>query len=106
MWAIDEIYDAILDDDAYARIPAILAETAHARSAIAIALDQDMHAQGWVRHGVSDAVMARYEQQELWQHDVWSHLMSRPGYRNQTVRSDEVVDVDSFRDSVHPALAR
>lgn len=100
MSGIDEIYDGILDDAAYARIPAVLADTAQARSAIAIALDSKMEAQQWVRHAVSDEVMARYQRHELWRHDLWSHLMARPRYRNQTVRSDEVIDVESFRDSV------
>lgn len=40
--------------------------------------------------------MTRYVDLELWQHDLWSHLMGRPSYRNQAVRSDEVIDAQTF----------
>lgn len=44
--------------------------------------------------------MMRYVDLELWRHDLWSHLMARPTYRNQAVRSDEVIDAQSFCKSI------
>ncbi len=100
MSTIDEIYEAVGDDAAYARLPAVLAAATGARSAIAIELDGTMQAQAWVRHAVSDDIMARYAELELWRHDLWSQLMGRPTHRNGAVRSDEVIDAQTFRESV------
>ena len=100
MPGIDEIYDAICDEAAYARVPSVLAHATKARSAVMLELDDSMQSQTWVRHAVSDDVVDRYARLDLWRHDIWCHLMARPSHRGRAVRSDEVVDVESFRGSV------
>ncbi len=100
MAAIDEIYDAVCDEAAYARVPGVLARVVKARSAIALELDENMQPLDSVRHAVSDDVMDRYASLDLWRHDLWSHLMARPSHRNRAVRSDEVLDAQTFRDGV------
>lgn len=100
MQAVDEIYEAIGDETAYARIPMVLARATGARSAIALELNETMQSEAWVRYSVSDDIMDRYASLDLWRHDLWSHLMARPSHRNRAVRSDEVIDADTFRGSV------
>ena len=99
MRAIDEIYDAICDEAAYARLPAVAANAVAARSAIIMEFDQEVRPLSICRHGISDAQQNRFTELGLAQHDVWTHLAVR-GRLNRVVISEEHIDQESFRRTV------
>jgi DNA-binding CsgD family transcriptional regulator/PAS domain-containing protein len=96
LYAVEAIYEAVADDAAYARLPAVLAEATGSRSAIMLEFDGKFQPHGWTRHGIPDEMMARYADLGLAEHDVWIHKTG-PGRFDRAVLCEEVIDADSFR---------
>ena len=94
---IDQIYEAVTDDAALARLPAVLAEATGARSAIIIRFDERLRPLDFSRHGIADEMQARFTELDMAQHDVWTRLPMRDGRLNEAVLCEDYIDADSFR---------
>lgn len=97
MGAIDQIYEALTDDEAYARLPEVLAAATGSRSAIILELDPDLRPRKLSRHGIGDDQCARYLGQGLAEHDVWTQIVELTGRYDQTTLCEDFVDADHFR---------
>lgn len=100
MRAIDEIYDAVVDDLAYARLPAVLAQAVDARTAVVLEFDQDLAPISIARHAIPDEINDRYVQLDLARHDVWTQAIARDGRLDRAVLIETYIDADQFRRTV------
>lgn len=97
MGAVDQIYEALTDDEAYARLPEVLAAATGSRSAIISELDANLRPYKLTRHGIGDDQHARFLSQGLAEHDVWTHVVRWTGRYDRTTLCEDFVDADRFR---------
>ncbi len=93
----EQIYDALFDDDAFARLPDLLAQAVNARSAVLAWRYHDgatevLHHNGYF----SDAQFADYTMNYA-DSDPWVPVAYRPGRMNCAIRMDEEIDPASVR---------
>lgn len=98
--AVDEIYAAITDEDAYARLPGVLAAATQARGAILIEFDAGLNPYGFSRHGITDAQHERFVELGLAEHDVWTQAIAAPAQFDRAVLCEQQIDADRFRQTV------
>ncbi len=93
----EQIYDAMFDDDAFGRLPDLLARTVGARSAVLSWRDRDGGFDVLRHNGYfTDAHFADYGMHYV-DSDPWIPVAYRPGRMNAAIRMDEEVDAASVR---------
>lgn len=97
MTIIDNIYDALLDDEALDALPARLAELVGARSAtfITMAGETPVHVAG---HYFSEAMSAYYLANGIGEMDVWNTIVIERGLLNRVISADDFMSREAFRD--------
>jgi len=97
MDAIAEIYEALDSEEAFARLPEILASAAGARSAILQVFDGQWEIQGAHVNYFTEEMLSRYVELELWRRDPWKAPAARAP--DQLVVLDEAVPIQGLMNS-------
>ena len=100
MSLLDEIYDAVGDDDALARLPAALAREVQARSCVIQLFSPDGRL---VDHQFSYFDAGHFEyytRNELYKFDTWVEIGTRPDVLGAAFNSDDFLDAEEFCRSI------
>lgn len=100
MDVVGEIYEALTDDEAYQRLPGLIAAATGSRSAIMIEFDSNHSPVGFTRHGINDAVNERYLRLGLADYDVWTEIAWRTACFDRAVLCEDHVSAEAFQHTV------
>ena len=105
MDAISEIYDAVGDDAAFARLPDVIAGAANARSAMLQVFDRSWEIRSANLNYFSEDMLARYMENDLWRMDPWKgpsiEKLNRLIHMEDVAPANQVVRSEFFRENFH-----
>jgi DNA-binding CsgD family transcriptional regulator len=96
MAILDDIYDAVVDDEALARLPAALARKIGSRSCLIQLLDPGGRLVNLEFNYFSPANMKEYRQKELYKFDTWAKIGMSPGVFGFTVNVDQYISDEDY----------
>jgi DNA-binding CsgD family transcriptional regulator len=101
MRIVEDIYDALTDDEAFAALPAALARAADARSCIlqAFTPNNDLLLAVYNDYYPLEAY-AFYVEAEMFRHDPWRSPFEQPSRLNTACSSRDLVDPEDYKRSV------
>lgn len=99
MVKLGDLYEAIEDDEAYARLPAIVAEIVGARSGQIQHIDRSgvVSVQNFSYY--DSAIIDDYAARFIGELDIWTQTGLASGIRNRAICLDDLVPEDAFRES-------
>jgi len=100
MSILDDIYDAVADEDALARLPGALSNELQARSCLVELFSPNGDLVNCSFNNFKPEIFEFYIDNEMYKFDVWIELGKRPTLFNTIVNSDDFFDINTFRQSV------
>lgn len=97
MSVIDQIYDAIWDEEVYCDLPASIAAEIDARSCVILGFDPDLRPTAALTAYFTPEQVAHQLTGEVADVDIWTSLAARPEFRGRVHRSETYWDVPAFK---------
>lgn len=100
MALVDEIYDALTDDDAMTELPGRLAAYAGARSCVIQSFAKDQSILLMAQNGYFHEQMAQfYVAAQMYRHDPWRQICETSRFLGAPCLSTDLIDVEEYRRS-------
>jgi DNA-binding CsgD family transcriptional regulator len=97
---LDDIYDALSDDEAMAGLPAALAGGVRARSCVIQLFSPDNRLVDHQFSYFTPSLFEYYAQNAMYKLDPWRSIGARRGAFGTAVNSEDILDIEEFRRSI------